>query len=419
MSPSSRSAGRWTGKVTGKVAGKVAGKVVSSVASQGIAAATSLILQIIAARALGLVEFGAFAVLLGLLVSASALFIGYVGDGMAVLDRHDPETRSALVCSALLIFAVAGAVAIGTVLVLRRGDPLLAVVYAAMLVTWLAREAVRRLLMARLDFGRLVVNDAVYLFAVLLALTVVALAGELSLAALVGAMAFGAFVALGAGALVLPRAELRRLRPALAGMRELASFAAWRSAQAVLRPIALLLARAIVGAALSLAAVGALEVGRLVVAPLQVVVNGVGGFLLAGFATQERGGTGRSGPLADRAALLLLAGTVLGGLGFVVLAGPLGGLMTGSNVDALLVLGWVGYLGTWAVGLPFVSECVARRQSRAVFTVRLVDSLLGLGLVAGLLLAGGPPLLVPYAMAVGGLYSVLRLRMLAVRGRVA
>lgn len=397
--------------------GRVSGKLVASVAAQAIAAATSLALQVIAARSLGLAEFGAFAVLLGLLVSASALFIGYVGDGMAVLDRHQPEIRSALVSSALLIFAGCAAVAVGAVLVLRRAEFWLAVVYAAMVVAWLVRESVRRLLMARLEFGRLVVNDAVYLVAALGTVGGFAAAGTVSLFALFSAMALGSLVALAVGVLCLPSSELARLRPGLAGMRELAAFGVWRAAQAMLRPVALLLARVLVGATLSLAAVGVLEAGRLVVAPLQVVINGVGGFLLAAFAARERAGAGGSGRLADRAGVLLLCGTVLGGLGFGLLAGPLGVLMTGGPVDVVLVIGWVLYLGTWAVGLPYVSECVARRHSRAVFVTRLVDSLVGLGLAAVVLLGGGPVVLVPFALAVGGAYSVLRLRVLAVRGR--
>lgn len=400
-------------------AGRTSWKALASITAQGLTALASLGLQVVAAHHLGMAEFGAFAVLLGLLVAASALFIGYVGDGLAVLDRHDPTTRSALVTSTLGICAVGAAVAIGAVLVIRGGDLAGAAAYAVMLVTWLLREALRRLFMARLEFGRLVVNDVVYLLAVFAPVLWLVLSGSVSLTALFGAMAFGAIVGIVVGVAVLPASELRELRPRLDGMRELAGFAGWRSAQAVLRPAALLLARLLVGAALSLAAVGALEAGRLVVAPLQVVVNGVGGFLLAGFAARERARPGSAGASADRAAVALTAVIMLSGGVAASVAGPLGSLMTGAPVGVALVLAWSAYLATWAGGLPYVSECVARRQTREVFLIRVGDSVLGLALVAVALLAGGPLVLVPLVMALGGVYSVLRLRTLAVRGRAA
>jgi O-antigen/teichoic acid export membrane protein len=390
-------------------------KVAAPVAAQGVTAATSLALQVIAVHTLGLTEFGAFALLLGVLVAGSALYTGYVGDSLAVLDRHDAAVRGALVTSALAAWTLAAVAGVCTVLVLRGGEAALVLSYAALLVVWLLRETLRRLLIARQEFTRLLVNDIGYLLATVAALWVLAVAGGMSLVVLCGAMAIGAVVAVGAGVVGLPRSELRVLTPGLRGMRELAGFASWRAAHATLRPLALLAARVLVGAFFGLAAVGLLEAARLVVAPLQVVLNGAGSYLLPGYAAAERSREGR--PDAGRTAVLLVGGTLVVGAGCAALAGPLGRLITGVDLPALLVLGWVAYLAVWAAGLPYVSEVVARKLSRPTFTIRLADSLAGLALVVVALLAGAGMTAVPWLMAVGGLYSVFRLNRLAARTR--
>ncbi|MQA07253.1 MAG: oligosaccharide flippase family protein [Pseudonocardiaceae bacterium] len=386
------------------------------VLSQAVTAGTSLVLQVIAARTLGLTGFGIFALCLSLLVTASALYTGYIGDSLAVLDRQDRDTRAALACSALIAWALCFVAGLGTILVLRQGDVGTALVYGAMLVLWLGEETFRRLLIARLAFWRLVINDLVYFAVTILVLLGISLvAGPMTLTALFGAMAIGAVAAIGVGIAQVPRAELGELRPGLAGMRMVASFAAWRALQASLRPAALLASRVFVTNLLSLAAVGVLEAGRLVVAPLQVIINGAGSFLLAGFAAGE----GSSRNLSRYAVALLLGTTVVGGAGLALFAGPLGELMTGAGVEPALVLGWVGYLAVWAAGLPYVTEVVARRRSRTVFLVRLVDSVVGLCLVAIALALGAGVVAVPWLMSVGGIYSVLRLRRLAIRTRPA
>ncbi|WP_010314329.1 hypothetical protein [Saccharopolyspora spinosa] len=58
---------------------RLVAKVAAPVLSQGITAGTSLVLQVLAARTLGLAEFGSFVLLLALLVTAIALYTGWVG----------------------------------------------------------------------------------------------------------------------------------------------------------------------------------------------------------------------------------------------------------------------------------------------------------------------------------------------------
>ncbi|WP_232376143.1 MATE family efflux transporter [Amycolatopsis aidingensis] len=394
------------------------GKAGAPVLSQGITAGTSLLLQVVAARALGIAEFGAFALFLALLVSASALYTGFVGDGLAVLNRREPRTRAALAGSAAVGLTAACAIGVGAALVIRHGEPVTALLYAGMLVLWLVEETIRRLLMARLEFWKLVGNDLAYLFGTALALGAwAATAGAVTLPMLFAAMAVGAVTAIAAGIGQLPRAELRGLAPGWSGLRGVLSFAGWRAVQATLRPAALLAARVLVANLLSVTAVGVLEAGRLVVAPLQVVINGAGSFLLSGFAAGARAGGVDGGKVAARAAIVLTGVTVAGGLATAAFAGPLGGLLTGIAVSPWLVLGWVAYLAVWAAGLPYVTEVVSRKRSRAVFLTRLVDSVLGLVLAGAAVALGASLAAVPWLMAAGGLYSVLRLRALAVATR--
>ncbi len=191
---------------------RVASKVAAPMLSQGITAGTSLVLQILAARVLGLAEFGSFALLLALLVTAIALYTGWVGDSLAVLDRHEPDTRAGIVTSALGCWVLCFATAFGTALAVRDGELFTALVFAMMVVVRLAAETVRRLLMARLEFWRLVVNDTANLVATVLALVPFALAG-FTLQALFLSMAVGAGAAVLLGVAQLPTGELRGCGP--------------------------------------------------------------------------------------------------------------------------------------------------------------------------------------------------------------
>ncbi len=387
--------------------------------SQGINAGGSLLLQIVAARTLGLAAYGSFAVCLALLSAATALFSGYVGDSLAVLDRHDRDTRATLVASALTLLVLAFGIAFGTVVALLH-SPGAALVYAVMTVLWLIEETFRRILIARLEFWKLVANDSSYNTIALVIVGVLLLVGQhITLGRIFVAMALGAATAVVVGIVQVPRAERTDLRPGWAAMRAVATFAAWRSLHAALRPTALLLSKALVISLISLTAAGVLEAGRLVVAPLQVIINGAGSFLLAGFAAGERGTAARNNRMARYAVWLLLATVVICGCALALLAGPAGRIMTGRPVDPLLVFGWTAYLAVWAVGLPYISEVVARKHSRAVFVARLVDSVLGLVLAGIAIELHAGVAAVPWLMALGGLYAVWRVVRLAIRTRTA
>ena len=406
-----------------RLAGALTKRAAAPLISQGINAGGSLLLQIAAARTLGLAAYGSFAVCLALLSAATALYTGYVGDSLAVLDRHDHDTRATLAASAITLFTAAFAISFCTVLALLH-SPGAALVFAAMTVLWLMEETFRRILIARLEFWKLVANDSSY-NAVTLAIVgaLLLIARHVTLGGIFAAMAAGASTAVAIGIGQVPRAERTHLRPGWAAMRAVATFAAWRSLHAALRPTALLLSKALVIGMISLSAAGVLEAGRLVVAPLQVVINGAGSFLLAAFAKNqhsaagEHGKAARNNRMARNAVWLLLATVVVCGSILALLAGPAGRLMTGHPVQPLLVFGWTAYLAVWAVGLPYISEVVARKHSRAVFLARLVDSVLGLAIAGAALAIGGGVAVVPWLMAAGGLYAVWRVVRLAIRTR--
>ena len=77
----------------------------------------------------------------------------------------------------------------------------------------------------------------------------------------------------------IPRDELALPDRGPAAMRAVAGVASWRSGQLMLRPASMLLVRVAIAGILSTSALGVIEAGRLLVAPIITVANGVGGFM--------------------------------------------------------------------------------------------------------------------------------------------
>jgi O-antigen/teichoic acid export membrane protein len=367
----------------------------SAVISQGITALASLVMQLLAARTLGAGGYGSFALCTAVLVAVTAFYTGWVGDSLTVLDRFDRTVRPALVFSFLC-----GCVAGFIVGVLFFGW------FLGMLICcWLIEETGRRLLMARREFGKLVANDTMYF---VVSLVVVGVFWMLRIPwrveSLLVAMSAGATAAVALALLQLPDKEFAAVRPGMSGLRTVAGFATWRSAQSALRPASLLLARLLVASFGSLAAVGALEGARVLLAPAQTVVNGAGSFLLPTFAA---GGAGKK--LAGRAVWILVGVVLLVGAVAAVLSEPLAWLVTGGRFSLpwLAIVGWTVYLATWAATLPYVSELVAQKRSREVFIVRIVDSALGAAFALLVLALGFGFEWVPWVMSIGGLVAAL------------
>src|SRR6478752_8997892 len=82
--------------------------VLGGISAQLSQALGSLVLQVVAARMLGADGLGAFAVLYGVIIMATAVCTGFVGDSLTVLDRGRGDIRAALQ-NWLLVLSLAGA----------------------------------------------------------------------------------------------------------------------------------------------------------------------------------------------------------------------------------------------------------------------------------------------------------------------
>ena len=249
----------------------------AAVASQAIVAGSSLVLQLIALRQLGDRGLGQFALLFGILVTVNSIQSGWLGDSLTVLDRFDPGIRRALVHSQVTI--VVAVFSVTTVLALPVGgvDATTALLFGIASTAWVIEETLRRLLIARREFTKLVVNDASFAFGSFGLIGFVTITGgTFELETLILALLAGASVAIAVGVIQLPSSELSRGLLGPSRMRDVARFAVWRAAQIGLRPGSQALVRTVIVAVASYEALGQLESARLLLAPVLTVVNGAG-----------------------------------------------------------------------------------------------------------------------------------------------
>lgn len=373
-----------------------------AVAAESTAAASSLAVQVAAAHSLGAARYGTFTILLGTIVLLVALHGGWVGDSRMVLDRSRPALRGALRASSFGLAIGGGVLAAGGALLLGLLDAGGAALFLVLCVLWVLEDGGRRLFMARLEFWGCVVNDLVYAAVALAALVAFGLApGRLGLDGFLAAMAIGAGAAVVAARVQLPREEWAGGPVTVAGLREVAGFGGWRAAQAGIRPLATVLLRTLVRALASAASLGRLEAARLAIAPMLIVTNGVGSFLLPHYARRHRAaGTGAVEPLVRPAvglAVVALAYTTVA----TALAPWLSGPLTGDEValDRVAVAGWGLFATAFAVGIPAGTLVLARGRSSVVFRLRALDSGVGLLLAVPLVLVSAS--LAPYGLAAG------------------
>ena len=138
------------------------GRPLAAIASQAIVAGSSLLLQLIALRQLGAEGLGRFALLFGILVTVNSVQSGWLGDSLTVLDRFDPGIRRALVRSQFVIVVVVFTAT--TLLALPVGGvgASTALLFGVASTAWVIEETMRRLLIARREFNKLVVNDCTF-----------------------------------------------------------------------------------------------------------------------------------------------------------------------------------------------------------------------------------------------------------------
>ena len=375
-----------------------------AVVSQMIVAGTSLLIALVVLRELGAAGLGTFSLLFGVLITVNSVQTGWIGDSLTVLDRFEPGIRRALIRSQVIAVAVIFIVTWALALLVDGVDAATAILFGLASVGWALEETMRRLLIARREFWKLVVNDsafAVGAFGLLAA--VLASGATLTITTFVISLLAGSIVAVGLAMIQLPRIEVVRGPTAPSRMRELASFASWRSIQVGLRPGSLALVRAIVATAVSLEAVGQLEAARLLVAPALTVVNGAGMYFLPTYADQLRNRV-RLRPSVGRAMSMIAAICVSYGLVALLLRAPLADLLTDdeSVVTTLAVASWVLFSIAFGIGLPVGAATVAAGQSRRTFRLRSIDAAIGVTL-AGLLALVGWVDAVPIGLAIGAL----------------
>ena len=386
------------------------GKPLAAVTSQGIVAGSSLLLQLVALWKLGDRGLGQFALLFGILITINSIQSGWLGDSLTVLDRFDPGIRRALVRSQLAIVGlVFGA---STLLALPVGgvDRTTAVLFGVASAAWAIEETMRRLLIARREFHRLVVNDAAFALGSFgLVGFVLATGGTFELETLVLALLAGAVVAIAVGVMQLPTVELSRGILGRSQMREVASFAVWRAAQVGLRPGSQTIVRFAVVWVASEAALGQLETARLLLAPVLTVVNGAGVYLLPTYSAQAREGR-RLRPAVPLAMLAVAAMAAGYGALAIVFRTQLADVLTdgGTPIALTALLGWTAFSVGFGGGVPAGNALVARGRSQEAFTVRLADAVVGVVASVIIALVFGSDA-VPFGLALGTFLGALLL----------
>jgi O-antigen/teichoic acid export membrane protein len=391
--------------------GSARSRLVGAVVAQGTQAFGGLLLSVAAARLLGAAGLGVFALVYGVVVLATAVSSGLVGDSLVVLDRSDPAVRSGLVWWSVGVTAAAGAVALPAAWI--GGLPTTAVLAcAAATSAFMLQDLARRALMAVRRFWALVVVDGVGIAVMLAVIAVGVTRQDATLALILAALAVGQTVSVAVAACFLRR-SLHRWRPTREpGLRQVWHFGSWQAAGQAVRPTALTIMRTLVVVAVGAAAYGPLEAARVYTAPLIVLITGVNSFMLPHYVGRRDRPVTENLGVADRTVLgLAVACLGLGGVAMLLLpvAGP---LLTGGGfeVPALAVAGWSLFAACGAALLPYAGLAAALREQRRLLLLRSLEvpGLLVVALVVGLV--PDHPSLVPFAMAVGPASVALAVR---------
>ncbi|WP_245160786.1 hypothetical protein [Blastococcus sp. CT_GayMR16] len=379
--------------------------------AQGTQALGGLVLSVAAARLLGAAGLAVFALVYGIIVLATAVSSGLVGDSFVVLDRSDPAVRSGLVWWSVGVTGVAGAIALPAAWL--GGLPTTAVLAcAAATSAFMLQDLARRALMAVRRFWALVVVDAIGIAVTLAVIAAGATRQDASLALILAGLAVGQVVSVAVAVWFLRRSLRRWLPTRESDLRQVWHFGSWQAAGQAIRPTVLTIMRTLVVVVAGAAAYGPLEAARVYTAPLIVLITGVNSFMLPHYVGRRDRPVTENLRVADRTVLgLALACLALGGVALLLL--PVGGpLVTGGGfeVPALAVAGWSVYAAAGASLLPYAGLAAALREQRRLLLLRSLEvpGLLVVALVV--LLLPDHADLVPFAMAVGPASVALAVR---------
>jgi len=378
----------------------------------------SFVLQIMAAWLLGAAGLGLISLSLGVIVFATALASGVVGDSLVILDRHDRVVRGGLEGMALLICLLSVVLTAGVMIGLGILAPVQGLWFGLALAAFQLEELVRRMLMATMRFWRLVILDSTALAVSLGTLVVQYFRGPITVEAFLLSLFFGQVGGIIAGLLLVAAPERAVVPISRAGLSRVAGFGTMRGIQVSVTPGLLTASRTIVILILGQAALGHLEAARIFVAPALLIVQGLGSYLLTGYVRDREHPAARLVGRARSASLRLCGAALAAGVVLTALAPSFGHWVTGPSfaVDQVAVAGWALYVAGSASVQPFASLGAVLGKQPVVLACRAVDAAFALLLVWLLLgpLALGASLM-PYALAAGLFLGGFLVRQFALR----
>lgn len=333
-------------------------------------------LQLLAAWLLGASGLGVLTLCLSIIVLATAVASGMVGDSLVILDRRDRAVRGGLQFWTLVL---AAASLLGVVVALPVSgllSPVEALLMGLALVAFQLEELVRRVHMATMRFWRLLIVDGAAVVTALVLVGVWALLTPVTITAFFTGLLVGQVVGIVVGIVLLP-ADERVLVPLRgAAIRSVAGFGTWRGLQVSVAPLVLTAVRILVAVTAGRIALGELELARIYVAPVLLSVQGLGSYLLSTYVRDKGLGLAPLVRRAWRSSLALVAGALVAGALIVVLAPLVAPYLTGPGVvlDRVALAGWVTYVAASGSLQPFASLAAARGRPAQVLRCRVVDA---------------------------------------------
>lgn len=388
------------------------GRAFSAVSAQAAQALISFVLQILVARLLGIDQLGRFAIIYGVIIVATAVITGLVGDSLVVLDRTDRSIRAGL---QVLLIVAAGLLAAGSSLIVAItgfGSAAEAALLGLALAAFGTEEIVRRLLMAHLRYERVIIADASGFLLVLTVVVLAELSGSLSLAVVLGGLTVGQLVGILVGWRLVPRYDRELVGLRGAAWRDVLAYGAWRALQQVLRPSLYTVVRLLVLTVAGVAAVGMLEAARTYTSPLVLMVGGLSSFLFVRYADQRKAGSPGTLRDADRAVAGLVGVSLFLSVIALILAPWVTPLLFGVRVDLLAVIAWLGYGLSVAVVTPYGALGAVAGKQVPIFLIRLGDTILAVVVAGSMLLLDAPSSSIPLGLALSSTLGGLCLRRL-------
>jgi O-antigen/teichoic acid export membrane protein len=390
--------------------------VAGAVAAQFSQAAGSFLLQVLAARLLGKEGLAVFAVLSGLVVLATAVVSGFVGDSLTVLDRSVTAVRAGL---QWWLVVLSTGVALIASLGLWGSDyltPWEALVFGLSGAAFVAEDSFRRLLMATMRFWAIVVVDLVSLIGSVGVVAVVHATSEVTLATLLEGLLVGQVAAMAVAVVLLPPSDRWWARGTTPDRGHVFRYGKWRALQVSVRPAMLAVMRVIVVAGVGRAAYGELEGARLFVAPATLAVNGASSYLFARFARTKDVATSKLLRQSDRGVVVLATASLALGVVAALLVPSLGSAMVGDDfdLDRWGVFGWAVLAAATAAATPYGVLAAVRGRQGATLLVRLTDAVCSLVGVAIAMQLDWSETSVPYVLAASAFLGGIGIRVLIV-----